>query len=534
MWDYIIVGAGTAGCVLAHELTASGRNRVLLLEAGGAPNLAVSMPAGMVKLFRSKLDWAFESEPQQACGGRIVFTPRGKMLGGSANMNAQIHQWCHPADFDGWERMGASGWGWREVAPVFRAMENWTCGQSDDQSRGTFGPMHVARPARPDPIAEAFVAAAANAGIRGSEGYNGCAYKGAWLAELAHRKGRRFSVFDAYLNPAMKRENLAVRSGAQVERILLDGHRAAGVRLTGGEELQAEGGVILAAGAFGSPQLLMLSGIGPAGHLRAHGIEVVEDRQEVGANLQDHPLAGMKFATRRPTSMKSAETLGQLARWLLMKKGMLASNGVEAIAFTSIFDPEAPDLELIFASLEWKGQALEPPGVHAYTIGVSPCAPRSRGSVRLRSASPTDAPAIDFGLLTDPEGMDAAILLAGARLARKVAATEPLAGETAGELPGSADAESDDELLAYLKSEIQTVYHPSGTCRMGSDESAPVDPLLKMRGIGHLWVCDASVMPTVPRGHPNAVVAMIAKRAAEWIASEPDEVVMNISPLSAS
>jgi len=533
MWDYIIVGAGTAGCVLAHELTASGRNRVLLLEAGGQPNLAVAMPAGMVKLFRSKLDWAFESEPQEACGGRTVFTPRGKMLGGSSNMNAQIHQWCHPADFDGWVAKGATGWGWREVSPVFRAMENWTGGEADDQSRGALGPMHIARPSTPDAIAEAFVAAAANAGISGTPAYNGTSYKGAWLAELAHRKGKRFSVFDAYLRPAMMRANLAVRTDAQVERILLDGRRASGVRLVGGEEHQAARGVILSGGAFGSPQLLMVSGIGPADHLKEHGVDVAFDQPEIGANLQDHPLAGMKFATRRQTSMKSAETLGQLARWLVFKKGMLASNGVEALAFTSIFDRGAPDLELLLASLEWRNQALEPPQVHAYSIGVIPCAPRSRGSLRLKGPSMTDPPAIDFGLLSDPDGIDAAILLAGARLARKIAATEPLAAETLGEIE-SAELQSDKELLAYLKSQIQTVYHPSGTCRMGTDAGAPLDPMLRLRGIANLWVCDASVMPTVPRGHPNAVVAMIAKRAAEWIGREPGLTVEPITAESAA
>jgi choline dehydrogenase len=516
MWDYIVVGAGTAGSVLAHELTADGRARVLLLEAGGKPSLAVSMPAGMVKLFKTKCDWAFESEPQAACNGRIVFTPRGKMLGGSANMNAQIHQWGHPADFDGWERLGARGWAWADVAPTFRAMEAWAGAEPDDQSRGRLGPMHIARPAVPHPLATAFVAAARRAGVDGTPGYNGAAYRGAWLAELAHRKGRRFSVYDAYLRPALKRSNLEVRANAQVSHLVFEGRRAVGV-FVDGEVLRARRGVVLAAGALGTPQLLMLSGIGPAAQLRRHGIEVRVDSPQVGANLQDHPLSAMKFATRRSDTMKAAETVPQLLRWLAFRSGMLASNGVEAIAFTGIADDQAPDLELLFATLEWRNQALDPPLIHAYSIGISPCAPRSRGAVALRSADWRDPPLIDFGLLTDSEGMDARVMLAGARLARSIAATEPLAGETDGEHPDSADALSDEQLLDYLKSEIQTVYHPCGTCRMGSDAQAPVDPDLGVRGIERLWVVDASVMPAVPRGHPNAAVAMIAKRASERI-----------------
>ena len=532
MWDFIIVGAGTAGSVLAHALTASGRNRVLLIEAGGKPNLTVAMPAGMVKLFRTKLDWSFESEPQQACGNRIIFTPRGRMLGGSANMNAQIHQWCHPADFDGWEALGAAGWGWRDVAPVFRAMEQYSGGATDDQSRGRLGPMRIASIADPHPVAVAFVEAARSAGLNATPGYNGAAYSGAWLVELAHHKGRRFSVFDAYLKPAMARSNLTVMTGAQVERIAFEGRRAAAVRLVGRRDpLRATRGIILSAGAFGTPQLLMLSGIGPVDHLRGHGLEIVLDRPEVGGGLQDHPLSALKFAMRRPLSMKSAESLGQLARWLFLRRGMLASNGVEAIAFTNVLGGAAPDLELILALLEWRAQALEPPQVHAYSIGISPCAPRSRGRVRLRSASPIDSPMIDFGLLTDPDGVDARVLAAGAKLARRLAATEPLAGETAGELTESACCASDEALLAHLKSEIQTVYHPTGTCRMGSDAAAPLDPRLRFRGLDGLWVADASVMPTVPRGHPNAVVAMIASRAAEWIERDASAPAAIVSPV---
>lgn len=514
MWDYVIIGAGTAGSVLAHELTTSGKNKVLLVEAGGKPSLTVKMPAGMVKLFRSKQDWAFESEPQQACGGRTIFTPRGKMLGGSANMNAQIHQWCHPADFEGWVKAGASGWGWDEVSPVFRAMENLACGDPGDQRRGRLGPMRIDRLKTPNPASAAFVAAARANGMNGDEAYNGGAYSGAWLTEIAHHKGRRFSTYDAYLKPAMKRPNLRVVSERTVTRISFEGRRATGVELDNGDRHDAAR-IVLSAGAFGSPHLLMLSGIGEAAQLRRHGIDLVQDSPGVGANLQDHAVAGLGFEMRRPISLMAAESLGQLLKWLLLGRGMLASNALEAFAFASVLDGQAPDLELMFLPVHWANQALDPPQAHAYSIAATPLTPRSRGAVGLKIGSPEEPPSIDFGLLSDPENIDAEILLAGLKLARRIAGTEPLRSETVAEMPLSEGARDDDALLALARSEIQTVYHPCGTCRMGDDARAPVDSRLKLNGVEGLWVADASVMPNVPRGHPNAVVAMIAKRASE-------------------
>ncbi|HEY8572089.1 GMC family oxidoreductase [Phenylobacterium sp.] len=518
MWDYIVVGAGTAGCVVASQLTADPRRKVLLLEAGGRPTLPVKMPAGMVKLFKGPHDWAFESEPQAACSGQVVFTPRGKMLGGSANMNAQIHQWCHPADFDGWAAAGAEGWSWTDVAPVFRRMERWTGAGPDDQRRGGLGPMEVASVSDPSPISLAFVEAARRAGLDGPEDYNAGPYEGAWLTQLAHRRGERFSVYDAYLKPALKRPNLKVLTGAHVTRLILENGRAIGVETISDEGVNVHrtgAGVVMCAGAFGTPQILMLSGIGPASQLSALGLPVVVDRAQIGENLQDHPLAGLNFAARRPITLKSAETLSQLLRWLVFRNGLLATNGVEAMAFTSVLDPAAPDLELMLAIVEWRDQALTPPSTHAFALAAAVLTPRSRGRVWLKSPSPRAAPAIDFGLLTDAEAHDASVLLEGARLIRRLVATEPLASQTTGELEPSVHAQSDDDLLAYLKTQIQTVYHPCGTCRMGGDAAAPVGPDLKLRGVENCWVADASVMPVIPRGHPNAVVAMIAQRAAD-------------------
>jgi choline dehydrogenase len=523
MNDIIIVGAGTAGCVLAERLSSSGRLRVLLIEAGGKPSSPfVKIPAGFAKLFKSKLDWAFESEPQAAADGRRIFTPRGKMLGGSSNMNAQIHQWCHPADFDEWAAAGAAGWGWEEVAPVFREQECWL-GEETNGARGRKGPMMVSPNRNAHPLSKAFVAAARASGLGDQPGYNGDAFDGAWLAELAHKDGRRFSVFDAYLKPALGRANLEVLRDAHVLRIEMANGRATGVtvRQGGVEKTLTARGVVLAAGAFGSPQVLMLSGVGPARRLAELGVPVYYDAPEVGENLQDHPMVPVIFLTRGTDTLKKAESPLSLLRYLLLKRGMLASNAVEAFAFTrsSGAPGTPPDIELILAPFQWRNQGLEPPQVDAVSIGVAVVAPRSRGRLRLRSANPLDAPLIDFGLLTDPEGLDAAATLAGARLARRIASLSPLADLVEKEIfPGSALTD-DAELLARLTSEIQTVYHPTSTCRMGADPRAVVDPQLRVRGVDGLWVADASVMPAVPRGHPNAVVAMIAYRAAEMVAA---------------
>lgn len=525
MHDLIIVGAGTAGCVLAERLSSSGRLRVLLIEAGGNPSSRfVKIPAGFARLFKSKLDWAFESEPQTSANGRRIFIPRGKMLGGSSNMNAQIHQWCHPADFAEWVAAGATGWGWEDVAPVLRAQERWL-GEDPDVVRGHDGPMIISPNCHAHWLSHAFVEAARAAGLGHQPDYNSRAYEGAWIVELAHKDGRRFSIYDAYLKPALRRSNLEVLPSAHVMRVNIENSRATGVTVRGDgvEQSFTARGVVLAAGTFGSPQLLMLSGVGPAETLRRFGIPVHHDAPEVGGNLQDHPIAPVIFRTGGSDTFKNAEAPLSLLRYALFRRGMLASNAVEAFAFTrSEGDPGSPpDIELIFVPFEWRSQALEPPQIHAFTIGSAVVAPRSRGRVGLRSADSLDPPSIDFELLSDPEGADTRALLVAVRLARQIAATPPLADHVAEEVIPGAAVQSDGDLLERLCAQLQTVYHPTSTCRMGSDSRAVVDPQLRVRGVENLWVADASVMPSVPRGHPNAVVAMIAHRAADWIASNP-------------
>jgi choline dehydrogenase len=516
-YDLVIVGAGTAGSVLAERLTSSGGIRVLLIETGGMPkNRFISVPAAWPELFRSEVDWAFESEPQASAGGRRMFVPRGKMLGGSSNMNAQLHQWCHPADFDGWVEAGASGWGWADVRPTFRAQERWL-GDDGDPARGREGPMTISPNRSARPLSHLFVDAARRAGLNKTEHYNGHRYQGAWLVELAQKDGKRFSAYDAYLVPAMRRPNLEVITDAHATKVVLDGHRAAGVTIRRGtvEETYKCRAVALSAGAIGSPQLLMLSGIGPATTLAKFEIPVHVDRPEVGKNLQDHPTSKVVYGTNSTNTLKAARSLRNLLLYYLFRRGILASSIAEGFAFTQIRSGSvvAPDLEIVFIP----GDIREAAQDHAFTLVSCVVAPQSRGRLTLKSPDPLEPLGIDFGLLSDPNGIDASVLLEGLRLSRKIAATHPLAAYNTGELTPGAGVESDRDFLAYVETDLDTIFHPTSTCRMGSDAQAVVDPRLRVRGVENLWIADASVMPSVPRGHPNAVVAMIAARAARWI-----------------
>lgn len=514
--DFIVVGAGTAGCAAAEALTRDGLTRVLLVEAGGAPaSPFVGIPAGFNKLFRGKLDWNYATAPEGSAN-RSIYIPRGRMLGGSSNLNAQIHQWGHPADFDGWARNGATGWGWSDVAPLLKQLEGIADAGID---RGRDGPLRAEPLRNFNRLTQAFVAAASTP--QQPTSYNGGHYEGAWLAETTHHDGRRFSAWDGLLKPALKRSNLDVVTNALADVIEFDGRRAAGLRIVQNGRrisIKATRGVLVCAGAFGSATLLMRSGIGPAQHLVENGVKVVSDLPGVGENLHDHPMACPTFGTANRDTLKSAESPANLLRYVFRRKGPLASNVAEGVAFgRSAPNISAPDLEWLFAPVEWREQGLAPPNHHAFTIATILLTPKSRGSVRLGNLHPATQPHIRFALLTDPEGEDRRIMLAGLRRARAIAHHPPLAQAMTAELAPGADTQSDAQLNGWLDANIQTVYHPGGTCRMGADSRAVTNPRLAVIGLSSLWVADASVMPAMVRGHPNHAVAMIGARAAEFV-----------------
>jgi choline dehydrogenase len=502
VFDYVVVGAGSAGCVLAARLSEDPATDVLLLEAGPRDRkLEIRIPAAFSKLYGSAVDWGYRTVPQENLDGREIYVPLGKTLGGSSSINAQMVLRGHAADQEAWQ---APGWGWPE------AEQAYAC------SSAAF----AREPLRdPSPLTHAFVAAAEALGIPPSADLNAPDNSGVGLVPVSQRRGRRWSVADGYLRPALRRPNLTVATGARAARILIDRGRAAGVayRLDGREEeARARRDVIVSCGTINSPQLLLLSGIGPREAIEGVGLELVHELPGVGRNLRDHLANGIFCRTHDAVTLFTAESRRNLVRWLVRRRGPLCSNVGEAVAFVRT-RPElaAPDLELLFAPVLFVDEGLSPPPEDGVTIAAVALQPGSVGEVSLRSADPNDPPLVDPRYLSDPR--DADVLVQGVRLARRIAAQEPLARHISEELaPGSA-AESDEDVLAHVRALSQTLYHPVGTCRLGTDDTAVVDPLLRVRGVEGLRVVDASVMPRSPRGHTNWPTVMIAERAVELI-----------------
>ena len=513
--DYVIVGAGSAGCVLAARLTEDPGTRVLLVEAGGRgrhPNIAI--PAAFAKQFHTSLDWDYQTEPEPACDGRSLYIPRGRGLGGSSSMNAMLYVRGRPLDYDLWETQGARGWGWKDVRPYFLRAEDNARGASEHHAVG--GPLRVEDERSPRRLTARFLAAAERAGIPRIDDYNGPEQDGAALAQVTQRNGRRWSTADAYLRPAMSRPNLDVLTGTQVSRVHLRDGRATAVLLGDGRTLRAEREVILCAGTIGSTQLLMCSGIGPAAHLRDRGVTVEADLPGVGENLQDHPFLTMVWESTVAESLADATKPKALAEWVLRRTGPLTSSVAEAFAFVrSRPGLPAPDLQFHFAPAYFVDHGAGEYDGHAFTCGPVLITPRSRGTIRLRSGDPQDKPRILTNTLAEAE--DVAALVAGVRIARAIAASEPLVAARGMELFPGAGAQDDAELEADARRRVDLLYHPVGTCRIGSDELAVVDPALRVRGVDGLRVVDASVMPLIPGGNTNAPTIMIAERAADLI-----------------
>jgi choline dehydrogenase len=506
MFDYVIVGAGSAGCVLANRLSQNPGTKVLLLEAGG-PDRAkeIRIPAAFNKLFKTPNDWAYYTEEQRRLNNRRLFWPRGKMLGGSSSMNAMIYIRGNRRDYDRWAELGATGWDWTGVRESFeRTLHN----------------LNVTALGLVNPISKAFVDAAVESGFARNSDFNGDEQDGFGIYRVTQRNGQRHSAAQAFLHDTGPRPNLTIRTGALVTGLILDGTRTRGVRyvLDGkAEEARAQREVILAGGAVNSPQVLMLSGIGRADHLRRLGISVVADLPGVGANLQDHPCVPSCWRSKQPVSLASAASLPNLIRYLVGHRGPLTSNVGEGGGFVRTRpNLDRPDLQFHFAPAYFLDHGFRVVEGHGFTIGPTLVRPESRGWIRLRSDNPADPPLIDPNYLQAES--DLKILLDGLRLARRIAqapAMERYRGEEF--LPG-AGVQSEEDLIAYIRNMTETLYHPAGTCRMGLDENAVVDPQLRVRGIEGLRVVDASIMPEVVSGNTNAPTYMIAERAAAMIA----------------
>ncbi len=510
-FDYVVVGAGSAGSVLAARLSEDLGVSVVLLEAGGTDGgTAVSVPAAFPKLFGTARDWSYETEAQAGLGGRRLRWPRGRMLGGCSSMNAQMYVRGQRADYDSWSAQGATGWGFDDVLPWFERAER---AQSIEHLRD------------PNPLTDAFVAAAQQVGIRAVD-INGERVEGVSTSPVTQRHGRRWSAADAYLRPARSRRNLTVRTHVHVRRVLLEGRRAVGVQTLNADgstrTIRATREVVLAAGALNSPQLLQLSGIGDPAHLAAAEVPLVHELPHVGHHLRDHLVSLVVRLTDVPVSLASAQRPVHLLRYLARRRGPLTSNVAEALALVRT-DPTAPapDIELIFAPVPFLDHGATPPPGHGYTVGVVLLKPASSGSVRITVPDARTAPAIDPGYLSDSDGTDLRVLTRGLQLAQRVLDADAFTPYAARPHRPDHAFQDDDGLADFVRSQAETLYHPVGTCRISpSAATGVVDSRLRVHGLDGLRVADASVMPDLIRGHTHAPTVMIAERAAAFLAEE--------------
>jgi choline dehydrogenase-like flavoprotein len=518
--DYVIVGAGSAGCVLASRLSEDSAASVLLIEAGGKdrhPNIKI--PAAFANQFETKLDWNYATEPEPHVDGRSLYIPRGKSLGGSSSMNAMLYTRGRPLDYDLWEKQGAEGWGWDGVLPYFLRSEDNARGASEFHA--TDGELRVEDQRSPRPIDRRLLDACAAVGIPRIADYNGPEQDGASMFQVTQRDGRRWSAADGFLRPAISRPNLKVLTRATVIGIEFEGERAVGVRYRGrrGREsvARAEREVIVSAGAIGSPQILLLSGIGPPDHLRDVGVPVRNDLPGVGQNLQDHPALATLWEVSDERTLYGADRPIHLAEWLVRRSGPLTSSVAEVVAFVRT-RPGLPaaDIQFHMGGAYFEDHGREKFDGHAIVIGPVLVSPESRGWVHLRSADPLAKPRILTNSLAVQSDLDS--LVAGMELAREIAAQPPLAEAVVRELKPGPKVNDRDALEADLRRRLFLLYHPSGTCRMSDDaKGAVVDSQLRVHGIEGLRVADASVFPVIPGGNTNAPTIMVAEKASDLI-----------------
>ena len=529
-FDYIVTGAGSAGCAIAARLSENGRHRVLLLEAGPEDRAFwLHVPAGYSRLFANpRLNWMFESEPEPELEGRTMYQPRGKVLGGTSSINGMVYMRGNPADYDLWRQRGCTGWDWDSVLPYFRKAEDQERGP--DAAHGVGGPLRVSDQAVHWELGDHFIAAALEAGLPANNDFNDGEQEGAGPFQSTTNRKRRWSTATAYLKPARARPNLAIRTGAHATRLVIEDGRARGVefRCDGVTNIaRARGEIVVCGGVYGSPQLLQLSGLGPGELLRQFTIPVVRDMPAVGADLQDHFYVRLAFrCTERLTlnDIANSPVKKLLAglQYVLFKTGPLTSNGICAGGFARS-DPrlERPDIQLnfsVWSFAERTQRGVVPHPFPGFTISAVHLRPDARGSVMLKSPDPLAAPAIRFNFLRTSYDLQA--LTAGMRLARKITRQPALARYVAEELVPGARVESDADFEAAIRKNAVSNLHPVGTCRMGADEAAVVDPRLRVNGIAGLRVVDASVMPSVPAGNTNAPTIMIAEKAADMILAD--------------
>ncbi|MEM8868948.1 MAG: choline dehydrogenase [Pseudomonadota bacterium] len=525
--DFVVVGAGSAGCALAYRLSESGAS-VLVVEHGGTDaGPLIQMPAALSYPMNMPLyDWGYMAEPEPALGGRVLACPRGKVIGGSSSINGMVFVRGHAGDFDHWAEAGADGWSYADVLPYYKRMENWSSGGhgGDPAWRGTDGPLHVTRGPRKNPLFQAFVDAGRQAGYQITDDYNGRQQEGFGPMEQTVHNGRRWSTANAYLRPALKRPNCTLVRGL-VENVVIEEGRAVGVSLIRGgtvRKIRARREVVLAAGSINSPKLLMLSGIGPGAQLAEHGIKVIADRPGVGQNLQDHLELYVQMASSQPITLyKHWNLFGKAmigAQWLFTRRGLGASNQFESAAFIrSRPGVPYPDIQYHFLPMAIRYDGQAPPEGHGFQAHVGPMRSASRGEVTLKSADPRTAPRIRFNYMSQPQDWED--FRTCIRLTREIFAQPAFAPYVQHEIQPGAGVESDDQLNAFLREHVESAYHPCGTCRMGrsDDPGAVVDPVTRVIGVDGLRVADSAIFPRITNGNLNGPSIMTGEKASDHI-----------------